>query len=87
MITFLVDLGTTFSYYIGMQTKQDIIKRAKANAAERLQLIKDVIALFEADPALANKADDFDSSFLRKIYHFPGDITSHRIANVLSKIS
>lgn len=78
-------------------------QRALRNAAERLELIRDLRELLglpkpgetfntQLNAALMNnelakRIDEADESFLWKIGIFPGDITTHRIATVLTKIS
>lgn len=63
------------------------IKRAAAkNAAERLELIKMLLGRMDRDEHLRKRIDNIDDSFIRKMYRFPGDITTHRIATVLEKI-
>jgi hypothetical protein len=61
-----------------------IITKAEANAKERLELIeatKHVVETFAL-----KTGDGFSKNFLKKLMHFPGDITTHRIATELSKL-
>ena len=65
----------------------DILARSEANWNERGDLISAIKRACMEDSKLEDAIDSVDSSFLRKLYNFPGDLTTHRIAKVLSKIS
>lgn len=60
--------------------------RAWKNAADKQSILEDTIALFKDSTTLQEAANKVDPSFLRKLFNFPGDITSTRISKVLSKI-
>lgn len=60
----------------------EIKEKAEMNAAERLEIIKDI----RAYPELVKQITTIDDSFSRKIYSYPGDITTARIARVLKKL-
>ena len=60
---------------------------AAANAAQRLSLINSMKVLIDSNPELEKLIQKADSSFIRKLYHNPQDITAHRIATVIKKIS
>lgn len=66
---------------------QQLMVQAQKNAEERLTLIEQAQKLFESSQTLCEAADKADKTFLRKLFNFPGDITTHRIAKVLAKIS
>lgn len=66
-------------------TIAEIKKQAEENAKQRLHLIKEIEKLLRDDTFRA-EIRKIDSSFIRKIINFPGDITTHRIAKVLSKL-
>ena len=64
---------------------EKIIKQATANAKQRLKLLDKVRDAIDNDPAMRKAINKADGSFIRKIYGWPGDITTHRIATVLTK--
>jgi len=64
----------------------EIKARAELNAIGRLSLIKEFEKILANDPTLRRKVDKVDDNFLRKIFHYQGDITAARIAKVLEKI-
>lgn len=66
-------------------TTEEIIRRARENAKQRLELIEEVKKML-IDKALCAKIKEVDSSFIYKIFNYSGDITTHRIEKVLSKI-
>jgi hypothetical protein len=65
---------------------KEIMLAAERNAQERLLLVKELERKLGKDQYLRKRVDNVDGSFLRKIFRFQGDITSHRIATVLRKI-
>ena len=68
----------------------DISKRANEYAiihkAQRKEIIDDLRQLFTLYPALAEKVDSFDSTFMRKLQWYPGDITFVRANKVMNKL-
>lgn len=66
-------------------TTEEIIQRAQENAKQRLELIEEVQKLLQ-DEETWQKILKIDYEFPRKVIHYPGDITTHRIAKVLSKL-
>ena len=61
--------------------------KAAKNRDERLSIINSLVDEMDKDKSLIKKINKIDKTFVRKIFHFPGDITSHRIAKVLQKVS
>ena len=64
-----------------MKIKQ-IKQAALSNWEERAKLLDDMEPWVDAN---RRKIDQNDKTFLRKFYTFPGDLTTHRIYNVLKK--
>lgn len=64
---------------------EDIARDAKSNWAKRNYLVRTLQGI-NFTKAQKKKIDKIDPKFLRKLYNFPGDITTHRIHKVLSKI-
>jgi hypothetical protein len=62
-----------------------IKKQAEENWKERAVLMQHMKDLCE-DDEICEAIHKVDKSFIRKLYNFPGDITTHRIHNVLTKI-
>lgn len=69
----------------GQKTSKTILLQAKENSEQRLELI-DKMRTFVYDKELAPDIDAFDSTFVRKLFNFPGDITTARIAKVMQKL-
>lgn len=69
-----------------MDKQKQILEMASKNASDLITLKKDMRTLIESKLLLADKIREVDPNFIRKLYHFPGDITSHRIQKVLEKI-
>jgi hypothetical protein len=75
-----------------------LIERATANWQERHDIMEDLKKVIESSKLLGEnssgspwhemhaKIKEVDDTFIRKFYHFPGDITTHRIAKTLVKV-
>ena len=70
-----------------MNKLQAIRDTATKATIERLNLIHQVRELIDSEPGIVRLINSIDGSFVRKLKHFPGDITTCRIAKVFTKVN
>jgi len=68
-----------------MKSIETVIQQAGRNWDERKELIENTLELIEHSKPLMDALDIADPKFIRKLKHFQGDITTHRINQALSK--
>ena len=64
----------------------ELANEGEQQAAERTKLMEDVKNLLNEEPHLRDVITSFDTTFIRKLYNYPGDITSFRIGKVMRKL-
>jgi len=68
------------------ETLISLIERATANWQERHDIMEDLKTAINSSKVVGENIKEVDDTFIRKFYHFPGDITTHRIAKTLVKV-
>jgi hypothetical protein len=66
---------------------KEILELAKENATQRLELIRQTQEYFKhTSTELDELVSKLDASFLKKLYNFPGDLSTHRIAKIMERL-
>lgn len=56
--------------------------RARENWKQHKEIIADTQAYFRSNPTLLAKVKTKDANFVRKLYDYPGDLTTCRIEKI-----